>query len=252
MSQNDKQDKKQKSDPLQELYPFLHGDKKDAASENIALLESVRQKSQHSLDIKQQFFAENAQALIEAARAVAKVYQQKGKMFTMGNGGSSCDAAHFAVEFQHPVTAGRPALPAMNLCIDTAMISAVSNDIGVQHIFVRQLGAHAQAIDGVVGFSTSGNSENLMAGYRKAKELGLTTIGFAGSDGGDMKSSGLLDHCLVVDTDSIHRTQEVHVACYHILWDLVHTLLADQRGLLADSNANDKIGNKINNEETTS
>jgi len=245
-------DKKQKNDPLQELYPFLHGDKKDAESENIALLESVRQKSQHSLDIKQQFFADNAQALIEAARAVAKVYQQKGRMFTMGNGGSSCDAAHFAVEFQHPVTAGRPALPAMNLCIDTAMISAVSNDVGVQHIFVRQLDAHAQLNDGVVGFSTSGNSENLMAGYRKAKELGLTTIGFAGGTGnnmgGNMKSSGLLDHCLVVETDSIHRVQEVHVACYHILWDLVHTLLADDRGLLA----NKTISNVKNNEETTS
>ncbi|RKZ70231.1 MAG: phosphoheptose isomerase [Gammaproteobacteria bacterium] len=242
------QDKKQTNNPLQELYPFLHGDKKDSGSENDALLESIRQKSQHSLDIKQQFFADNSQALIEAARAVAKVYQQKGKMFSMGNGGSSCDAAHFAVEFQYPVTAGRPALPAMNLCIDTAMISAVSNDLGVQHIFVRQLDAHAQAIDGVVGFSTSGNSENLMAGYRKAKNLNMTTIGFAGGDGGNMKSSGLIDHCLVVDTDSIHRVQEVHVACYHILWDLVHTLLADQRGLLADSNASDKT----NNEETTS
>jgi len=222
--------KEQLNNPLQELYPFLHGDKKDAASENAALLESVRQKSQHSLDIKQQFFADNAQALIEAARAVANVYQHKGRMFTMGNGGSSCDAAHFAVEFQHPVTAGRPALPAMNLCVDTAMISAVSNDVGVQHIFVRQLDAHARAIDGVVGFSTSGNSENLMQGYRKAKEMNLTTIGFAGGDGGNMKSSGLLDYCLVVDTDSIHRVQEVHVACYHILWDLVHTLLADSRG----------------------
>lgn len=240
--------KKQTSDPLQALYPFLHGNKKNAGGENIALLESVRQKSQHSLDIKQQFFADNAQALIEAARAVAKVYQQKGRMFTMGNGGSSCDAAHFAVEFQHPVTAGRPALPAMNLCIDTAMISAVSNDVGVQHVFVRQLDAHAQAIDGVVGFSTSGNSENLIQGYRKAKELNLTTIGFAGGDGGSMKNSGLLDHCLVVDTDSIHRVQEVHVACYHILWDLVHTLLADQRGLLAEKNTS----NTINNEETTS
>lgn len=237
-------DKEQK-DPLQELYPFLHGDKKDARSENTALLESIRQKSQHSLDIKQQFFADNAQALIDTAKAVAGVYQQKGRLFTMGNGGSSCDAAHFAVEFQHPVTAGRPALPAMNLCVDTAMISAVSNDVGVQHIFVRQLGAHAQAIDGVVGFSTSGNSENLMHGYRKAKELGLTTIGFAGGDGGNMKSSGLLDHCLVVDTDSIHRVQEVHVACYHILWDLVHTLLADQRGLLADGQSSNKTDKEV-------
>jgi D-sedoheptulose 7-phosphate isomerase len=58
----------------------------------------------------------------------------------------------------------------------------------------------------------------------------MTTFGLAGGTGGDMLSSGLLDHCLVVETDSIHRVQEVHVACYHILWDLTHTLLADSRG----------------------
>tara|TARA_R110002073_G_scaffold183221_3_gene341400 strand:+ start:88 stop:810 length:723 start_codon:yes stop_codon:yes gene_type:complete len=235
------QNNDQRKDPLHELYPFLHGGKKDSVSENTALLESIRQKSQHSLDIKQKFFTDNAQALIEAARAIANVYQNKGRMFTMGNGGSSCDAAHFAVEFQHPVTAGRPALPAMNLCVDTAMISAVSNDVGVRHIFVRQLDAHAQAKDGLVGFSTSGKSENLMEGYRKAKELKMVTIGFTGGDGGAMKSSNLVDHCLVVKTDSIHRVQEVHVACYHILWDLVHTLLADQRGRLSD--------NRIDNRE---
>ncbi len=218
--------------PLQDLYPFLHGEKKNTEHENIALLESVRQKSQHSIDIKQQFFASNAQALIDMAHAIADIYRSNGRLFTMGNGGSSCDAAHLAVEFQHPVTAGRPALPAMNLCMDMAMISAVSNDVGVQHVFVRQLGAHAHEGDGVVGFSTSGHSENLMAGYRKARELGLVTMGFAGGDGGEMKSSSLLDHCLVVETDSIHRIQEVHVTCYHILWDLTHTLLAGKRGKL--------------------
>ena len=69
-----------------------------------------------------------------------------------------------------------------------------------------------------------------MSGYVKAKELGITTFGLTGGDGGEMKSSGLVDHCLVVNSDSIHRVQEVHVACYHILWDLTHTLLADSRG----------------------
>ncbi len=223
-------------DNLQALYPFLHGDEKDSASENTVLLESVRQKSQHSLDEKQRFFADNSQALVDAARAIADVYRRRGRMFTQGNGGSSCDAAHFAVEFQHPVTAGRPALPAINLCVDTAMLSAVGNDVGIQHVFSRQLDAHARTEDGLVGFSTSGNSANVIAGFRKAKELGMTTIGFCGGDGGEMLSSGLVDHCLVVETDSIHRVQEVHVACYHIVWDLVHTLLADYRGKLgADS-----------------
>ena len=73
----------------------------------------------------------------------------------------------------------------------------------------------------------------MMAAYAKAKEMRLITFGLVGGDGGDMKGSGLVDYCLVVDSDSIHRIQEVHVACYHIIWDLVHTLLADSRGQLS-------------------
>ncbi len=221
-------------DPLQSLYPFLHEQPKDAASQNEALLESVRQKAQHSLDVKQTFFNANAQALIDAAKAVARCYQQGGKLLSMGNGGSSCDASHIAVEFQHPVTAGRPSLPAFNMNNDNAFFSAVANDVGITHVFSRQIEAHGQAGDCVVAFSTSGNSENLLDGIRKAHDLGLTTIGFAGGNGGEMLSSGLMDHCLVVETDSIHRVQEVHVACYHILWDLTHTLLADSRGSLSE------------------
>ncbi len=223
------------SDPLKSLYPFLHQQGKDQASENAALLESVHQKAQHSLDIKQAFFANNAQALVDAAGSVADCYLRGGKLISMGNGGSSCDASHIAVEFQHPVTAGRPSLPAFNMNNDNAFFSAVANDVGIEHVFVRQIEAHGQPQDCVVAFSTSGNSANLLAGLRKAKDMGLATIGFAGGNGGEMLSSGLLDHCLVVETDSIHRVQEVHVACYHILWDLTHTLLADHRGRLVQS-----------------
>jgi len=217
---------------LQDLYPFLHNKPKDPVQEKRGLLESIKQKSNESIDLKRQFFTENAEDLLEAARAIAHVYKNKGRMYAMGNGGSSCDAAHFCVEFQHPVTAGRPALPAMNLLADTAMNSAVANDVGYQHIFVRQLNAHARKGDGLIGFSTSGCSDNLMAAYAKAKAMNLVTLGFVGGDGGDMKSTGLVEHCLVVESDSIHRIQEVHVACYHIIWDLVHTLLADSRGNL--------------------
>jgi phosphoheptose isomerase len=101
----------------------------------------------------------------------------------MGNGGSSCDAAHMAVEFQHPVTAGRPALPALNLVSDTAMITAVGNNVGFAHIFVRQLIAQSRRGDALIGVSTSGNSDNLLAAFVKAKELGLLTIGLAGGSG---------------------------------------------------------------------
>jgi D-sedoheptulose 7-phosphate isomerase len=219
-------------DELQALYPFLHGGHKDQAREAEALLESVRQKAGHSVEAKRDFFEQSAQGVVEAARAIAEVYRRNGRMFAMGNGGSSCDAAHFAVEFLHPITAGRPALAAINLVTDVAMLTAVGNDVSFEHIFVRQLIAHARAGDGLIGFSTSGNSANLLAAYERAKAMGLTTIGLAGGDGGRMAASPDLDRCLVVRTDSIHRVQEVHVATYHIIWDLVHTLLADDRGNL--------------------
>ena len=218
---------------LQELYPFLHGERQDAGRLRDALLESVRRKAHESGAVKDRFFAENDRAVVAAAEAIAGVYRAGGRLFSMGNGGSSCDAAHFAVEFQHPVTAGRPALTAINLTADVAMLTAVGNDVGFSHIFVRQLVAQARRGDGLVGFSTSGNSENLLAAFAKARELGLVTIGLAGNDGGQMARSSDVDHCLVVSSDSIHRIQETHVTIYHILWDLVHTLLAQDRGGLA-------------------
>lgn len=214
------------NDFTSEFYPFVEGGREDPATLDQALLHSVRQKASESISVKERFFRDNAEALVAVAHAVAMVYQEDGRLFTMGNGGSSCDAAHIAVEFTHPVTVGRPALTAVNLVTDTAMMTAVGNDVGFRDIFVRQLIANAKPRDGVIGVSTSGNSENVLAAFETAKKLGLVTIGLTGSDGGHMKKSARLDHCLVVESDSIHRIQECHVAIYHVLWDLVHTLLA--------------------------
>ncbi|MEO6626568.1 MAG: SIS domain-containing protein [Burkholderiaceae bacterium] len=218
------------SDVLQTLYPFLHGRRQDPAALDAALLESVRQKADDSVAVKRHFFEQNAAQVVAVAHALAAAYQRDGRLFCMGNGGSSCDAAHVAVEFLHPVTAGRPALTAVNLVADTAMLTAVGNDVGMAHVFVRQVIAQARRGDVLLGISTSGNSENLLLAFAKAREIGVLTIGLSGHDGGRMAQPGVLDHCLVVHSDSIHRVQETHVAIYHILWDLVHTLLADQRG----------------------
>ncbi len=218
------------SDELKNLYPFLHSQDQDESSTIEDLASSIEQKVAHGLAEKERFFKEKASELVAVSQAIAAVYKNKQRMFAMGNGGSSCDAAHFAVEFQHPITTGRPALPAICLSTDTAFITAVANDVGIDQIFSRQLESLGSKGDGLIGFSTSGNSKNLIEAYRKAKEMGLTTIGLSGGDGGIMASSGLVDHCLVVQTDSIHRVQEVHLVCYHIIWDLVHTLLANHRG----------------------
>jgi D-sedoheptulose 7-phosphate isomerase len=215
------------------LYPHLAAQGSappDAALMNAALLESVRQKAADSVTVKQRFFADNAAQVVEAAHMLARCYRAGGRLYTMGNGGSSCDAAHLAVEFQHPVTAGRPALPAVNLSQDMAMITAVANDVGFNHVYTRQVAAHLGPHDCLVGISTSGNSDNLLTGFLAAKLRGAATLGLAGGDGGRMRTSADVDLCLVVPTDSIHRVQETHVALYHILWDLTHTLLADDRG----------------------
>ena len=220
-------------DDLQALYPFLHGKQHDPAALDAALLHSVEEKARDSRETNMRFFRDQGGLLVAAAKALANVYRHGGRMFSMGNGGSSCDASHIAVEFVHPITAGRPALAAINLVADLAMISAVGNDVGFEHVFVRQVIAQAKAGDGLIGISTSGNSSNLIAAFAKAKEMGLVTIGLAGGDGGRMSSSGVCDHCLVVPTTSIHRVQECHVTAYHILWDLVHTILASDRGSAA-------------------
>ena len=222
---------------LEALYPFLHGKGQDAAALEAALLHSVEEKARDSRDTNARFFAAQADVLVAAAKALAEVYRRGGRLFSMGNGGSSCDASHVAVEFIHPITAGRPALAAINLVADLAMISAVGNDVGFEHVFVRQIIAQAKAGDGLIGISTSGNSSNLIAAFAKAKEMGLVTIGLTGGDGGKMNAGGVCDYCLVVPTTSIHRIQECHVAAYHILWDLVHTILADHRGSAAAKDA---------------
>ena len=103
---------------------------------NAALVESVRQKAQHHQEVFEGFFAKNGQAVVDAARTIADVYRRNGRLFSMGNGGSSCDAAHVAVEFLHPITAGRPALTAIDLTCDSTMMTAVGNDVGFDHIFV--------------------------------------------------------------------------------------------------------------------
>ncbi|WP_084624052.1 D-sedoheptulose-7-phosphate isomerase [Oceanospirillum beijerinckii] len=232
---NDKADKTssrtalgQNDDLLAAFYPGMKPESAKEASDD-GLLNSVQIKVQESLAAKQQFFTDYGDTLVQISRTIADAYKAGGRLLTVGNGGSSCDAAHLALEFLHPVTAGRQALPALNLTSDISTITAVANDVGYKHVFVRQLLAQVMPNDVLVIFSTSGNSDNLMALNQKAFELGIKTVGFLGLDGGELHKSGKLTHSLVVECDSVHRIQESHLVAYHILWDLVHTLLANHR-----------------------
>jgi D-sedoheptulose 7-phosphate isomerase len=211
------------------FYPFLHQQESGEPQDLTAQLRfSLLEKARESVDVKTRFFEANADTIIDASMALAKCFHRGRKLLVCGNGGSSTDAQHVTVEFMHPVTVGRKALPAICLSNDMAMMTAVANDVGFADVFARQIIAHGNEGDVLVGISTSGNSENLMHAFETAHRMKMVNIGFSGDSGGKMaaaKISGLLDHCLIVPSPSIHRIQETHVALYHIMWDLVHTLL---------------------------
>ena len=217
------------------FYPFLHAGERGPQGLMEELRFSLAEKAREGAEVKTKFFEENADAVLAASLALAESFQRGGKLLVCGNGGSATDAQHVAVEFMHPVTVGRKALPAVCLSNDTAMLTAVANDVGFDDVFARQIIALGREGDALLGISTSGNSENLLRAFRTARRVKLTTVGFAGGDGGKMSAmhaDGLLDFCLSVPASSIHRVQETHVALYHVMWDMVHTIL--QHGSLAE------------------
>ncbi len=218
------------------FYPFLHEERSIDGKLMEDLGFSLLEKARESAEVKTKFFADNKDAILSASLRMAKAFHHGGKLLVCGNGGSATDAQHIAVEFMHPITVGRKALPAICLTNDMAMMTAVANDVGFQDVFTRQIIALGNEGDVLLAISTSGNSKNLMHAFATARRMRMTTIGFAGSNGGEMAelaAGGLLDFCLTVPTASIHRIQETHVALYHIMWDMVHTFLQN-KGLMSD------------------
>ncbi len=193
-----------------------------AGADAEALRGAILRKCRESMATKEQFFTEHADRIAECAAAMARAFDEGGRLFVMGNGGSSCDAAHVSVEFMHPIIEKRPALPAMALTTDTAILTAVGNDQDFAMAFTEQLRMLGRRGDLALGISTSGKSANVNRALQAARELGLLTIGFSGRDGGRMPE--FCDYCFTVPSFSIHRIQESHETLLHILWDLIHVI----------------------------
>jgi D-sedoheptulose 7-phosphate isomerase len=115
---------------------------------------------------------------------------------------------------------GRPALPAFALPNDIAVVTALTNDIGFDVAFARQIAAFGRRQDIAVGLSTSGNSGNLLRAFDEASRRGLLTVGIAGFDGGKMAELSTIDQLFVVPSPSVHRIQEAQTTIYHVLWEL--------------------------------
>lgn len=187
---------------------------------------AVLRKCRESADMKYKFFGENAGMIEQVCSKLATALSDGHKLFVMGNGGSSCDAMHVAVEFVHPIIEKRKAYPAFALVNDAVLLTAISNDSDFSHTFSEQLRLFATRGDVALGISTSGMSSNVNYGLQVAREMGMLTIGFSGKDGGRTKD--VAEYCLTVPSFSIHRIQEVHTTLLHILWDMVHVLLGEE------------------------
>jgi D-sedoheptulose 7-phosphate isomerase len=188
--------------------------------------ESVLRKCRESAEMKEKFFDANAAAIEQVCSRLAEALASGRQLFVMGNGGSSCDALHVAVEFVHPIIEKRRAFPARALTTDMALVTAIGNDSDFSQIFAEQLKLLGRPGDVVLGISTSGMSANVNYGLQAAREMGMLTIAFSGKDGG--RSKDIAEFCLTVPSFSIHRIQEVHTTLLHVLWDMVHVLLGEE------------------------
>jgi D-sedoheptulose 7-phosphate isomerase len=210
------------------LYPFIEGDERDADALLADLGRSAAAKAEVSARLQSATLTRSRSDLDAAATAMAGAFTGGGRLFTFGNGGSSTDAASLAALFARPPW-GR-ALPARGLVEDTAIVTALGNDVGFDLVFSRQLIAHGAAGDVAVGFSTSGSSRNVLTAFAEARGRGMVTVGLAGYDGGEMAASPDVRHCLVVRSDSVHRVQETQAALGFALWTAVQSALGADDG----------------------
>ena len=214
------------SDATDFLYPFIEADERDTGALLVDLSESARAKARTSAELHRATLLRSASVIEAAADAMAHRFSRGGRLYVFGNGGSSTDAASLAALFLQPPW-GQP-LPARALVDDSAVLTAIGNDVGFDLVFSRQLIAHAVEADIAIGLSTSGNSRNLLYAFREASERGLLTVGIAGYSGGDMARSPHVQHCLLVDDDSVHRIQETQAALGFALWSEVQQRCAAQ------------------------
>ncbi|GLW99993.1 SIS domain-containing protein [Microtetraspora sp. NBRC 16547] len=212
------------SEEMRGLYPFLYPDQARLESVLAEVQRSTEAKAAEIVRLRRQVAELDGDRLIVCAQEMATRFASGGRLFTFGNGGSSTDAQEVATAFLHPAGPGRP-LPALSLTSDIAVVTALSNDVGFDVVFARQLAALGRPGDIALGLSTSGGSANVVQAFREASRLGMLTVGLAGDRGGKLTELGLLDHLFIVPSASVHRIQEAQTTLYHVLWELTQHAL---------------------------
>ncbi len=157
---------------------------------------------------------ENIVKTIKISQELSKTYLNGGKSLIAGNGGSNCDAMHFAEEFTGRFRKDRKALPSISLS-DSSHITCVGNDYGFDFIFSKGVEALGNEGDFFFGISTSGNSKNIIEAVKQAKLKKLKTVALLGKDGGKLR--GMCDYEFIVEAETSDRIQEVHMIILHII-----------------------------------
>jgi D-sedoheptulose 7-phosphate isomerase len=151
----------------------------------------------------------------EITAAIVAALRAGNKLLIIGNGGSAGDAQHIAAEIVGRYKRDRPAYAAIALTTDTSALTAIANDYGFEQVFARQIAGLGRPGDVLLALSTSGRSTNILAGLRTARERGLVTVGFTGSNGDALRD--LCDHLLVAPSDDTPIVQQIHLTVSHAI-----------------------------------
>jgi D-sedoheptulose 7-phosphate isomerase len=147
-----------------------------------------------------------------------------GQLLIAGNGGSAADAQHIAAELTGRFFLERQPFRALALHVNTSSLTAIGNDYGYEHVFARELLAHARPGDVLMAISTSGNSRNILHAIEAARKTNVSVIGMTGGSGGQMQNA--CDLCLCVPSKSTARIQEMHITIGHAICELLEARLA--------------------------
>ncbi|MCY4402738.1 MAG: SIS domain-containing protein [Candidatus Poribacteria bacterium] len=188
------------------------------------MLHSIQNALLDAQDTLNQFIKNpnNSRIIAETATLIKEVIENKGKIFTCGNGGSLCDAVHFAEECTGKFRDNRQPLPVIALS-DAGHITCTANDFGFEEIFSRPILALGHPGDLLIAISTSGNSENIVRAAEAAKSKQMHVFGLLGRDGGNLIRS--CDSYLIAPGNTADRIQEIHIKVIHILIEQIERIL---------------------------
>lgn len=178
-------------------------------------LKNIRDDFKEAVRVLESFTGDeaNLKRMQEAIDAMVFAFKNDGKVLSCGNGGSMCDAMHFAEELTGRFRKDRPALAAMAIS-DPSHISCVANDFGYDKVFSRAVEGWGKKNDVLLAISTSGNSPNVIEAVLAAKQKEMKVIGLLGKGGGRL--AGMVDYPFIIDSDVSDRIQEMHIKMIHM------------------------------------